>query len=130
MIKPSSALSPQIKIDVSTQYLKDRLPEGGNQYAFAYKIAISNNTGEKIQLINRYWLITDANGKKTEVRGPGVIGEQPIIEAGKSYQYTSGAILDTPVGTMQGHYEMQSGDGDLFQAPIDVFSLAVPNVIN
>jgi len=130
MNTPLSDLSPQIKIDVITQYLKDRMPEEESKYAFAYKIAISNNTSEQVQLINRYWLITDANGKKTEVSGPGVIGQQPIIQAGKSYQYTSGAILDTPVGTMQGHYEMQGADGNLFQAEIDVFSLAVPNVIN
>lgn len=129
MTKPSSALSQQIKIDVLTQYLKDRLPEE-DKYAFAYKIVIRNNTNEQVQLINRYWLITDANGKKTEVRGPGVIGQQPVIDVGKSYQYTSGAILDTPVGTMQGYYEMQGSDGQLFQASIDVFSLAVPNVIN
>jgi ApaG protein len=130
MSKPSSALSQQIKIDVVTQYLKDRLPEEDKKYAFAYKIAIQNNTSEPVQLINRYWLITDANGKKSEVKGPGVIGQQPVIDPGKSYQYTSGAILDTPVGTMQGYYEMQVSDGHLFQAPIDVFSLAVPNVIN
>ncbi|MFT4993100.1 MAG: ApaG protein [Paraglaciecola sp.] len=130
MIQPSPPLSPQIKIDVLTQYLKNRLPQEDSKYAFAYKIAIHNNSREQVQLINRYWLITDANGKKTEVSGPGVIGQQPVIEAGKSYQYTSGAILDTPVGTMQGHYEMQGSDGHLFQAAIDVFSLAVPNVIN
>ena len=130
MSKQSSALSPQIKIAVITQYLKDRLPEENNKFAFAYKVAIHNNTSEQVQLINRYWLITDANGKKTEVRGPGVIGEQPLIGPGKSYQYTSGAILDTPVGTMQGYYEMQASAGHLFQAQIDVFSLAVPHVIN
>lgn len=126
----SCPLAAQIKINVNTQYLQGRLPEGDKKYAFAYKIDISNLGDERVQLINRYWLITDANGKKTEVRGAGVVGEQPIIAAGESFQYSSGAILDTPVGTMQGYYEMQCPNGDMFEAPIDVFSLAVPNVIN
>ena len=123
-------LAAQIKIDVNTQYLHGRLPEEEEKYAFAYKIAICNNGNEEVQLVNRYWLITDANGKKTEVRGAGVIGEQPMIAAGQSFQYTSGAILDTPVGTMQGYYEMRCPNGDMFEAPIEVFGLAVPNVIN
>jgi ApaG protein len=126
----SCPLAAQIKINVNTQYLQGRLPEEEKKYAFAYKIDISNLGDEHVQLINRYWLITDANGKKTEVRGAGVVGEQPIIAAGESFQYSSGAILDTPVGTMEGYYEMQRPNGDIFEAPIDVFSLAVPNVIN
>ena len=130
MSTKSCPLAAQIQIKVNTQYLHGRVPEGEKKYAFAYKIDISNIGDEQVQLINRYWLITDANGKKTEVRGAGVIGEQPIIAAGQSFQYTSGAILDTPVGTMQGYYEMQGPNGDMFEAPIDVFGLAVPNVIN
>jgi ApaG protein len=126
----NTSFGPEIDIKVKTQYLPDHVPEDHEKFAFAYKIAIRNNSDEQVQLINRYWLITDANGKKTEVKGPGVIGEQPIIPAGESYQYTSGAILNTPVGTMEGYYEMQCSDGNLFEAPIPVFGLAVPNVIN
>ena len=81
-------------------------------------------------MLRRYWSITDANGKHTEVRGDGVVGEQPELEPGSSYTYTSGAVLETPVGTMQGHYEMQTKDGSLFEAPIPLFRLAVPNVLN
>ena len=119
----------QVDITVETQYLKDQIPDK-SKYAFAYKISIHNNCQDTVQLINRYWLITDGNGKKTEVQGPGVIGEQPHIKSGDCFYYTSGAVLDTPVGTMQGHYEMQGEDGERFQAAISVFSLAVPNVLN
>jgi ApaG protein len=119
----------KVDITVQTQYLKNQVPDK-NKYAFAYKITILNNDLQSVQLINRYWLITDGNGKKTEVQGPGVIGEQPHILTGDSFQYTSGALLDTPVGTMQGYYEMQQEDGERFQAPINIFSLAVPNVLN
>ena len=122
--------TPHIKIEVETQYLPDHVPEKPDSYAFAYRIVIRNLGDEKVKLLNRYWLITDANGKKTEVQGPGVVGEQPEIPAGKSYRYTSGAILETPMGTMEGHYEMERNDGSLFKAPIDVFSLAIPNLIN
>lgn len=119
-----------ISIKVQTQYLEDRFPDGEEKYAFAYRITIANNTAHNVQLLNRYWLITDANNKETEVAGPGVVGEQPVIEPGKHFQYTSGAILDTPVGTMQGHYEFKASDGQLFTSPIPIFSLAVPNLIN
>lgn len=125
-----SNTASSIRIDVQTRYLEDRLPEEENKYAFAYRVAISNLGDSPVKLVNRYWLITDGNGKKTEVQGPGVVGEQPVIEAGKSFRYTSGAILETPVGTMEGHYEMEEDDGTLFKAPIDVFGLAVPNALN
>jgi ApaG protein len=119
----------KVDIKVQTQYLKNQMPDK-DKYVFAYKISIHNNGQQAVQLINRYWLITDGNGKKTEVQGEGVIGEQPHIQIGDSFQYTSGAVLDTPVGTMQGYYEMQREDGELFQAVINIFSLAVPNVVN
>lgn len=118
-----------IVIDVQTQYLPNRLPEK-DKYPFSYTITITNQSDMSVQLVNRYWLITDGNGKTSEVRGPGVIGEQPHIKQGESFRYSSGAILDTPIGTMQGFYEMHSADGHIFEAPIDVFRLAVPNVLN
>jgi ApaG protein len=119
----------KIEIRVETQYLKNQIPDK-DKYVFAYKISIHNNGQQSVQLINRYWLITDGNGEKTEVQGEGVIGEKPHIQIGDTFQYTSGAVLDTPVGTMQGYYEMQREDGELFQAAINVFSLAVPNAVN
>jgi ApaG protein len=119
----------KVNITVHTQYLKNQIADK-DKYVFAYNVAINNNGQQSVQLINRYWLITDGNGKKTEVQGPGVIGEQPHIKAGGSFQYTSGAVLDTPVGTMQGYYEMLGEYGERFQAPINIFSLAVPNVLN
>ncbi|WP_339721390.1 Co2+/Mg2+ efflux protein ApaG [uncultured Paraglaciecola sp.] len=119
----------EIDIKVETQYLKNQIPDK-DKYVFAYKISIQNNGQQPVQLINRYWLITDGNGEKTEVQGEGVIGKQPHIQIGDSFQYTSGAVLDTPVGTMQGYYEMQREDGERFKAAINVFSLAVPNAVN
>jgi ApaG protein len=119
----------KVEITVETQYLKNQIPDK-DKYAFAYKISIHNQGQHSVQLINRYWLITDGNGKKTEVQGPGVVGEQPHISPGKYFTYTSGAVLDTPVGTMQGYYEMQQKDGERFEAAINVFSLAVPNIVN
>jgi ApaG protein len=119
----------KVDISVETQYLENRIPDK-DKYVFAYKISIQNNGQQSVQLISRYWLITDGNGEKTEVQGDGVIGEQPHIQIGDTFQYTSGAVLDTPVGTMQGYYEMQREDGERFQAAINVFSLAVPNAVN
>lgn len=119
----------KVDITVETQYLENQIPDK-SKYAFAYRIVIHNMGQKSVQLLNRYWLITDGNGKRTEVQGAGVIGEQPHIQAGESFQYTSGAVLDTPVGTMQGYYEMQAENGELFQAQISIFSLAVPNAVN
>jgi len=121
---------PRILIQVSTRHLPGHLPADSAQYAFAYQITIRNQSDTDVQLLNRYWLITDANGKQSEVQGAGVVGKQPVISPGEEYQYTSGAILDTPVGTMEGYYEMETSDGQRFRAPIDVFGLAMPNVIN
>ncbi|WP_299084527.1 Co2+/Mg2+ efflux protein ApaG [uncultured Paraglaciecola sp.] len=119
----------KINVNVETQYLKNQLPDD-DKFAFAYKITIHNAGLQSAQLLNRYWLITDGNGKKTEVQGAGVVGEQPHILPGQAFQYTSGAILDTPVGTMEGFYEMRLENGETFQTAIDMFSLAVPHLVN
>lgn len=119
-----------IVVEVQTEYLVDSSHPAGSKFAFAYHISITNQSNEPVQLLNRYWLITDANGKTTEVSGAGVVGKQPIIQIGETYQYSSGAMLDTPVGSMQGYYEMQRPCGECFQAPIAVFRLAVLNLIN
>lgn len=123
-------MDSSINIDVETQYLEGRIPDEEQKFAFAYKVTISNLGNQQVKLLNRYWLITDGNGKKSEVRGPGVVGEQPLIQPGKSFHYTSGAVLDTPVGTMEGYYEMEDEAGQTFEARIDVFSLSVPNLVN
>jgi ApaG protein len=118
-----------IQITVQCQHLPVQALQE-DKYAFAYHVSIINNSPQSVQLINRYWLITDGNGKKTEVHGAGVIGQQPYLQIGQEFCYSSGAILDTPVGTMQGYYELQSADGNWFEAPIAVFSLAVAHLVN
>ncbi|MEH6710295.1 MAG: Co2+/Mg2+ efflux protein ApaG [Paraglaciecola polaris] len=123
-------LSDKIHVTVNTQYMADHPASEADKFAFAYEINIANHSAESVQLINRYWLIIDGNGKQTEVEGAGVVGEQPHIASGNHFQYTSGAVLDTPVGSMQGYYEMQDKDGAMFRVPIDIFSLAVPHLIN
>ena len=104
-------------------------PEKG-RYVFAYTITITNEGTLPAKLLQRYWLITDANGKIQEVRGEGVIGEQPYLKPGESFRYTSGAILETPVGIMQGYYTMRSDEGDDFNATIPQFTLSIPRVLH
>ena len=119
-----------VNVEVQTRHLPDHPASQKGQYAFAYQITITNHSDVSVQLINRYWLITDGAGKRSEVEGSGVVGKQPTLAPGEEFQYTSGAILDTPVGTMEGYYEMQGQDGEMVRVPIDVFRLAVPNSIN
>lgn len=101
-----------------------------NKYFFSYHIRIRHLGGEPCQLINRHWLITDAAGEKQEVFGEGVIGKKPKLEAGQEFEYASGVLLETPVGTMEGYYEMQEESGEMFRAPIKPFLLALPGSIN
>lgn len=119
-----------INVQVSTRHLADHPASKKGQFAFAYQITITNHSDVKVQLINRYWLITDGAGKRSEVEGAGVVGKQPYLAPGEEFQYTSGAILDTPVGTMEGFYEMLPDEGQMIRVPIEVFRLAVPNSIN
>ncbi len=105
------------------------VPEKG-QYVFAYTITIKNEGSVAAKLLNRHWLITDSNGKIQEVRGDGVIGEQPYLKPGEMFRYTSGAILETPVGTMQGQYVMCSDEGDNFTALIPKFTLSIPRTLH
>jgi ApaG protein len=104
-------------------------PENG-RYVFAYTITIKNEGTVPAKLLNRHWLITDSNGKIQEVRGDGVIGEQPYLKPGEMFRYTSGAVLETPVGTMQGQYTMRSDEGDNFNAPIPQFTLSIPRTLH
>jgi ApaG protein len=119
-----------IAIAVDTRYLSEQSDPDAGRYAFAYTIRIRNSGDIAAQLLNRYWKIIDGNGKVQEVKGPGVIGEQPLIEPGATYTYSSGCLLETPVGTMEGSYGMRASDGHSFQAPIILFRLAKPNALN
>jgi ApaG protein len=120
----------QIDIDVVTDYIAEQSDPTVDRYVFAYTITINNRGEIPAKLLNRHWLITDANGKVQEVRGEGVVGEQPHLNPGEHFEYTSGAVLETPVGVMEGEYEMITDEGDTFLAPIDRFSLAIPRTLH
>lgn len=122
--------APQIEILINTQYLNEQSEPVKHRFVFAYTIKITNCGEESIKLLDRYWRITDSNEKVQEVHGEGVIGHQPHIAAGQSYEYTSGAMLETAAGTMEGHYGMMTADGDLFEAPIPAFTLADPGILH
>jgi ApaG protein len=119
-------------IDVSavTQYLAQQSDEAAGRYVFAYTITLRNTGSIAAQLISRHWIITDAKGLVQEVRGLGVVGDQPLLQPGQSYQYTSGTAITTAVGTMKGTYQMVAADGMRFEAPIPEFTLSVPRVLH
>lgn len=119
-----------IGIDVATDYVDDQSEPDSDRYVFAYTITISNNGELPARLISRHWVITDANGKIQEVTGDGVVGEQPHLNPGEVFRYSSGAILETPVGAMQGLYRMEADNGVNFDAPIAPFTLAVPGLLH
>jgi ApaG protein len=119
-----------LEISVATQFLDDQSDPEGERYVFAYTIRIRNLGRLPAQLLDRHWLITDGNGKVEEVRGEGVVGEQPRLEPGEAFTYTSGAVLQTAVGTMEGSYHMSGDDGTEFDAPIPPFTLAVPRTLH
>ena len=120
----------RIAVDVDTHYLESQSDPGGSRYVFAYTITIKNEGQVSARLLRRHWVITDANGQVQEVRGDGVVGEQPYLEPGQGFRYTSGAVLETPVGAMEGSYEMLGEDGVTFDAPIAPFTLAMPGTIH
>ena len=119
-----------IKVTVITEYLLAQSMPEDEQYAFAYHISIENNSNQPVTLLHRHWIIVDANQQQQEVKGPGVIGEQPRIDVNERYQYSSGVVLKTPIGTMQGSYQMVNDIGHPVEAPISPFLLAVPNTVN
>lgn len=119
-----------IRIQVATSYIDVESEPASDRYVFAYTITISNNGDVAAQLISRHWIITDANGKVQEVSGDGVVGEQPYLNPGEEFRYSSGAVLETPVGAMQGLYRMEADGGISFDAPIAPFTLAVPGLLN
>jgi len=119
-----------IEIDVETCFLDDQsLPEQ-DRYVFAYTITIENRGRVPARLLGRHWIITDSNGKVQEVKGDGVVGEQPWMRPGEGFQYTSGALLETPVGVMRGSYQMVADDGTRFDAPIPQFTLSIPRILH
>ena len=119
-----------ITIAIKTQYVPEYSDPEINRYTFAYTITITNNGTTAARLLRRHWIITDANNKVMEVHGDGVVGEQPYLQPGESYQYTSGASLETPIGCMQGNYDMIAESGTEFEAPIPLFSLSMPKVLH
>ncbi len=119
-----------IAVSAATQYLAEQSDESAGRYVFAYTITIRNAGGVPAQLISRHWVITDAQGLVQEVRGLGVVGAQPLLQPGESFEYTSGASIATPVGTMRGSYQMVAQDGTRFEAPIPEFTLSVPRVLH
>ncbi len=119
-----------VTTDVTTAYIEAQSSPEGNRYVFTYTITIHNHGTAAARLLNRHWLITDANGKTQEVRGSGVIGKQPYLSPGEVYEYTSGTAIETPVGSMEGEYEMVDNDGFLFLTHIAPFSLSVPHLVH
>ncbi|HEX4854459.1 Co2+/Mg2+ efflux protein ApaG [Arenimonas sp.] len=124
--------SPQhaIEVIVATRFLEDQSIPEDNRYVFAYTIRIVNLGEVPARLLSRHWIITDANGKVQEVRGEGVVGEQPWLRPGEHFEYTSGAVLETPLGTMHGSYQMLADDGTAFDARIDPFTLSIPRTLH
>lgn len=122
--------SCDIRIQVATTYVDEQSEPESDRYVFAYTITICNDGNVPARLISRHWVITDANGKVQEVSGDGVVGEQPHLNPGEEFRYSSGAVLETPVGAMQGLYRMEADNGVNFDAPIAPFTLAVPGVLN
>ncbi|MFT0211297.1 Co2+/Mg2+ efflux protein ApaG [Pseudomonas sp. F1_0610] len=120
----------QIDVQVKTRFLPDHSEPQEQRFVFAYDITIVNNGSISAQLLSRHWLITNSNGQTQEVRGDGVVGEQPHIQPNKSFSYSSGTILATEVGSMQGSFTMQAEDGYQFDAPIAPFSLAIPGIMH
>jgi ApaG protein len=119
-----------IEVSARTHYLADQSDEAAGRWVFAYTITLRNRGSVPAQLVSRHWIITDANQQVQEVRGVGVVGEQPRLAPGESYEYTSGTSLATPVGTMRGSYQMVAEDGTRFDAPIPEFALSVPRVLH
>jgi ApaG protein len=119
-----------IRVEVVTAYLAEQSEPGDHRYVFSYTITLRNEGSVAAKLMTRHWIITDSNGKAQEVRGEGVVGEQPHLRPGQGFRYSSYAVLETPVGAMQGSYQMLSDDGIRFDAPIAPFRLAMPALLH
>jgi len=126
----SEAITRGVAVSVRSFYVAERSDPMRDYYFFAYRVRIANVGDESVQLISRHWIITDGENAVEEVKGPGVVGEQPVLEPSESYEYTSACPLSTPVGTMQGTYHMVLKSGEGFEAEIAPFTLAAPNALN
>ena len=120
----------EIAVSAVPQYIPDQSDPEKERYVFAYTITIENVGSVPAQLISRHWIITDASDEVQEVRGLGVVGQQPLLKPGEKFEYTSGCQLDTPVGTMRGSFQMTADDGTQFEATIPEFTLAIPRVLH
>ena len=127
---PSIALTRGIRVEVTSEYLPRQSDAAEERFVFAYSIRIANESDATVQLRSRHWRILHGTGKEEEVRGPGVVGEQPVLAPGSEYRYSSGCILTTPHGTMQGTYQMACATGSSFDVDIPAFSLSAPHTLN
>ncbi|GIU22085.1 Co2+/Mg2+ efflux protein ApaG [Shewanella schlegeliana] len=125
-----SQVASSVSVDVKTAYIEAQSSPDEKKYLFSYTITISNLSDEEITLKSRHWCITDANGRKSEVHGAGVVGETPTIKPNSSYEYTSGTVLETPLGVMEGRYTMVDSGGNEFEAPISAFRLSTPGLLH
>ena len=125
--KPYTAITRNIAVSVEINYLETHSSPDDSQYFWAYRVTVENQGNETVQLLSRHWMITNARGEFTEVKGPGVVGEQPVLKPGQSFVYTSGCPLDTPSGMMGGSYLMETDGGERFNIEIPTFSLDRPN---
>lgn len=129
-MKELQPIDAPIEISVSSQFLEDHSEPENGRYAFAYTVSITNQGAEPVRLLTRHWVITDGNNERQEVHGEGVVGEQPYIPSGDTYEYTSGALIRTAIGTMEGSYQMITDTGEFFDAPIPRFSLIRPGCLH
>ncbi len=127
---PSVALTEGVRVTVTSRYLPEQSAPRARRYVWAYTVRIENEGTAPAKLVTRHWIITDARGEVDEVKGPGVVGEQPHLGPGESFQYTSGCVLQTPRGTMHGSYQMVRDDGRGFDADIAAFTLRMPSDLN
>lgn len=123
-------INNNFSVRVVTHFVEEQSEPDNQRYVFSYTITIENLGEEQAQLLRRKWLVTDANGKKLVIEGEGVVGEQPVIKAGDEYTYTSGTVLETPVGVMQGFYTMVDADDNEFDIEVSPFRLAIPNILH
>jgi ApaG protein len=129
-VSKSLPSNDDFKVEVATRYLESDSDPDEDRFVFAYTVTILNQSEIPARLLTRHWVITHGNGKQQEVRGDGVVGKQPRIKPGEGYQYTSGTILETPMGTMGGSYQMVTDDGDEFNASIPEFLLSIPRTLH
>jgi ApaG protein len=126
----STAITDGFRVTVTSRYLAEQSAPRDHRYVWAYTVRISNESSSAARLVSRHWIITDGRGKVEEVQGPGVVGEQPRLEPGQSFQYTSGSMLATSRGSMHGTYQMERDDGSTFDAEIAPFALELPTTLN